>query len=413
MSINYHDGKKWNDAYPRPPLRRPDGSSGCYDLYAIGKRIASGAYTRIVLMGDSITDGAGGSGYNGSHSGGFSDNTDGYCWANVFKKHIEEKIGVAVKNAGMSGTLAAWQVERMIGHLDGGELVIWLSGTNNRAYADGFNDYNSNMGRYIRQIRSRCRDLLVMSCIPASASNEAAMYATSAEICGVLVREAVGVAYFLDLRREYIRHCETFGLSIESTLADGLHPNDTGYWIMFRLLCEGIGIPLSTIINYRQDGDWWNSNTVLLDTGAQNSGPLAAWNDTTLPLIQMAQYDEAAEATLFSGKTIRRIRLVGNGTAAGTATVGTQALADIDSGILNIGNRVTVSVDEAGMIDFGAAGFYVPEHHTLALFDPEDTCRASYSFTEVNAENYMYIPGQWAAAEKPAPAIKLCAVFYV
>ena len=152
---------------------------------------------------------------------------------------------------------------------------------------------------------------------------------------------------------------------------------------------------------------------VLLDTGNTGSAPTVSWDDTTLPMVQMAQYDANSKTTLFSGKTLKRIKLFGDGVAAGTATVGTQALADLDSGVLNVENKVTVTVDSNGIIDFGTDGFYIPANHTLALFDKADTCRASYHWTSVTADNYMYLPNHWAMTEKPNPAIKLCAVFYV
>lgn len=377
---------------------------------AIGYKIVTGKIRRILLVGNSITDGYGGSGYNGDMSGGLSTNTRGYCWANALKRILENRYAVTVENKGMYGTLAAHQVAQMTEFVGKDDLVIWLTGTNNRAREETFVDYRDNLAAYIDRVKSMCAGLLVVSGPPSTEANERQTYASMRSIDEVVLAAAWGKTPVISMYREYAEYCDVHGIRLADTFVDALHPNDLGHYVMLRVLCDKIGVPLDPYTDYRYGGNWWSAyGTVLLDTGSSGSGPLVSWDDTTLPLIQMAQYDADALTTLFSGRTIRGIKLVGNGVAAGTATVGTQAL----DGPLNIENRATVSVDEGGVVDFGDGGFYVPEHHTLALFAPEDTCRASYSFTEVTAENYMYIPGQWSAEEKPAPTIKICAVFYV
>ena len=39
-----------------------------------------------------------------------------------------------------------------------------------------------------------------------------------------------------------MHYCRQEKLSLDSLLADGLHPNDEGYRVMFRLLLEELGI---------------------------------------------------------------------------------------------------------------------------------------------------------------------------
>lgn len=474
------------------------GSGGIFCLYEIGKRIMSGAYSKIVLMGDSITDGYGGTGYNGSQTGALSTNTDGYCWANAFSRLIVGRFGVTVDNNGMYGTAADEQVAQAKNYLTGSELVIWLSGTNNRCTESRYNNYVSNMGQYISDLQARCADLVVMSCVPATKSNETAGYVTSAEICEVLVKETTGKAYFFDMRTAFIRYCDIFGLTIDSVMCDGLHPNDTGYWIMFKLLCDSIGIPLSTFVSYKQNSDWWgdtnaaligisatysggdvavgtavtdltgvvviatyangstetvtgytlsgtiaegrNTVTVTYDgmtttftvTGISGSGdalqllldasvgvkdgdtnvkPFDSWSDGIIPVMQMAQYDSAANTTLFSGKTIKKILFYGsNGFSAGTLTFGTVDLTTIGEQCVMENTIMTeISADNAIVFE---NGFTIPDNHTLACGAVSDTARLNFYFENVTAEIYMCTKDNWISSSVNNPSIALPAKFY-
>ena len=60
----------------------------------------------IKLLGDSITHGAGGTGFEQNGElivDGFSRNPDGYCWAKLFKGYMESQFDCAVTNNGCCG----------------------------------------------------------------------------------------------------------------------------------------------------------------------------------------------------------------------------------------------------------------------------------------------------------------------
>lgn len=249
------------------------------DLYTIGRKIICGKYSKIIMMGDSIMDGYGGSDYNGAAGDALyevSTNTAGYCFANVFKKFAEERFGIPVENKGQYGSRASKQVSEAQKYLTGNELVIWLTGTNNRISESDYNDYVQNFAQYVTTIESVCADLLILSCTPTLANDETARYKTTQDICNVIISN-VGGSNFLDMRTLYADFCEQRSIEIASTLADNVHPNDLGHWILFKLLCQNIGLALSTYTNYKYDGGWWvvpTAYTNLVPTAINTDGSI-------------------------------------------------------------------------------------------------------------------------------------------
>ena len=59
--------------------------------------LTSNKTTQIKMIGDSITQGVGGTGYLADGEAiacGFQRNNNGYCWANLFKQYIEKKYAM-------------------------------------------------------------------------------------------------------------------------------------------------------------------------------------------------------------------------------------------------------------------------------------------------------------------------------
>ena len=69
---------------------------------------------KIKLLGDSITQGVGGTGY--AEDGeifidGYAYNDNGYCWANLFKEHMESHYDCSVTNKACSGKAIEFLME--------------------------------------------------------------------------------------------------------------------------------------------------------------------------------------------------------------------------------------------------------------------------------------------------------------
>ena len=73
----------------------------------INKVVLTEKNINIKLLGDSITQGVGGSGFDqkGQHIvQNFFRNEEGYCWANLFKKHMQRQFNCVVTNNACTGT---------------------------------------------------------------------------------------------------------------------------------------------------------------------------------------------------------------------------------------------------------------------------------------------------------------------
>ncbi len=240
--------------------------------------IRSGEITKIKVIGDSITHGVGSTGFqatygdgnviciidemSGSNGCSFRVNTKGVCWANSFKKYIETKYPhVTVNCWGTRGMSAhSWLtrghtennvfkncLEQLI--TDEDELVICLIGTNDRSQGANIEEFALNMTTVINYILGKGKKLLLMSSLPASLANEndGTQHFHMEDVNNLLCNFANNYnLWFVSLYNEVNKYLRNTGTSLDSILGDGLHPNDAGYDLMYKLLLEalGFGVPI-------------------------------------------------------------------------------------------------------------------------------------------------------------------------
>lgn len=230
---------------------------------------------KIKIIGDSITHGVGGAGFTESYGDGdtflivdeldteqggrkFKVNTTGQCWANSLKNYLENKFASTVSNWGNRGMSAGrWMnmghidtngtykkcIEQLIENDD--DLVICTIGTNDRTY-DTYNNYIIAMQQLIDYIvNTRNKQLILVSSIPASIENETNgtqkfhMEDVDNAITALARKNNL---INISLYRKFSEYCNSRNITIDSLLSDGLHPNDTGYEVMFKLMCEELEI---------------------------------------------------------------------------------------------------------------------------------------------------------------------------
>jgi lysophospholipase L1-like esterase len=228
-----------------------DGGGSENGIGTIAKKIFSGEIKQILLLGDSITAGAGGTGYNAGATGNGYDNT-GYCWANVFKKYMLDTYGITVRNFAKYGSIASEQYNIYLNNVqDADDLVIWLSGTNNRT-SGRFADYSANIGTYVSAIKAE-KELIMISCISASQSNDESADHTTLEVGQELFMacKARG-ANFISGYNLISEYCDIHGITIADLLADVAHPNDLGHKVLFKQFCYAMQIPLPPYIDFSQ-----------------------------------------------------------------------------------------------------------------------------------------------------------------
>ena len=183
------------------------------NIELLRQRLCSGERVNVKLIGDSITQGIGGTGFNdnGEHIlDSFYRNDNGYCWANLLRDYVEGHYNATVINNGCAGTTVqytVYNIDSLVSCED--EFVICTIGTNNSEQRDENIWYIIHMDD-INAIHKR-------------------------------VQDEVGITFIslYDIFCDYITQND---IDIRSLLVDGVHPNDKGYKIMYELLIKALGI---------------------------------------------------------------------------------------------------------------------------------------------------------------------------
>ncbi|MBO4262323.1 MAG: SGNH/GDSL hydrolase family protein [Clostridia bacterium] len=224
--------------------------------------VLSGKKLKIKLLGDSITHGVGGSGFeqNGeSIVAGFSRNPDGYCWAKLFKDYLEENYNCEVLNNACTGTDVGFTINNFNALVDADDdYVICAIGTNNRHQykvdrvkksREEFSEVlYGEMVRLADKFKAAGKRVIFIANIPASPENECDgrdyyRILNMGDINSLYKRlqteKGISLISLYDLFNEYLQNN---GMEINSLLCDGLHPNDEGYKVIFDLLKNALGI---------------------------------------------------------------------------------------------------------------------------------------------------------------------------
>lgn len=217
---------------------------------------------KIKLLGDSITHGVGGTGFeqNGEHIvGEFHRSPDSYCWANKFKAYMEANYNCIVNNNACTGTKIEFVLENfdtLVSPDD--DIVLCTIGTNNRHqyYHDApmhtreehEKEFYANIVKLNERFAKRGGDYILVANIPASAENEANTdeYARIFHMCDVhdmYLKAACEYGFpFISMYNLFHEYCDVRNINYETLLCDGLHPNDMGYDVMYYLIMQEIGL---------------------------------------------------------------------------------------------------------------------------------------------------------------------------
>ena len=222
----------------------------------MSKLVLSDSTINIKLLGDSITHGQGGSNFEQDGDliwdAGWCSwrvNTNGYCWANKLKTYFESKFNCTVKNYGMAGT-SSWHLNEAYSNLveADDDIIIVMIGTNNRNSGGVISSTTQKLYNDLKEFYNHVvedgKQVIFMSSIPASVENE-----TDNKLFHMEDVDHIYMKLANDLNIEYIsmfklfnEYCNSRGINLNSLLADGLHPNDTGYDAMFYLITNALGL---------------------------------------------------------------------------------------------------------------------------------------------------------------------------
>lgn len=205
----------------------------------------------IKMLGDSITAGFGGTGYNVEYQEGADllfwgryQNLSGTCWANSLKNYIESKYSnIHLTNYGVSGATSFnlvqyFETTNLVKPND--DIVIVMIGTNDRNNSKS-SLYNNLKSLYTK-IKAMNKKVIFMGSIPASIENEEEHTLHMEDINMII--EGFCKEYnidFISVYKLFTEYCINTGITIDSLLSDGLHPNDEGYKVMFEIISNHLG----------------------------------------------------------------------------------------------------------------------------------------------------------------------------
>ena len=232
------------------------------NIELLRQRLCSGQRVNVKLIGDSITQGIGGTGFNdnGEHIlDSFYRNDNGYCWANLLRDYVEGHYNATVINNGCAGTTVqytVYNIDSLVSCED--EFVICTIGTNNRhqyakagpkcskeEYVQVFYEYLLKLNNELLQ---RNKKVIFVANIPVSPASEQSdeniwyiIHMDDINVIHKRVQDEVGITFIslYDIFCDYITQND---IDIRSLLVDGVHPNDKGYKIMYELLIKALGI---------------------------------------------------------------------------------------------------------------------------------------------------------------------------
>lgn len=133
--------------------------------------------------------------------------------------------------------------------VDSADLVFLELGMNDRSDSGTPDpEYMKNNFRYlINYIQTNGKDFIMMSENPVSVANDtnvANLYKTSDIDMAILQLAKEFNMNYISIYNAFLEYAEAHGVTIDSLLADGLHPNPTGHLIFYKTIMRKCGLPL-------------------------------------------------------------------------------------------------------------------------------------------------------------------------
>ena len=222
---------------------------------------------RVKLLGDSITHGRAGTGFDENGENfvtNFRRNNDGYCWAKLMAEHLGKQYGCQVINNGCCGVNTSFLIKHFHTLVEpADDIIICTIGTNDRAQykKDGprptREGHLAKVYREMQQLAELFRDagkqVIYVANIPAILETDEGVFPREGlpywrplhmhDIHDLWVKVCLEKDLpLIDLYTAMTDYCDVRGIPLNDLLADGLHPNDRGYEVIFRLLMAELGI---------------------------------------------------------------------------------------------------------------------------------------------------------------------------
>ena len=178
---------------------------------------------------------------------------DGSGWSQKFKAYCEGKFNCVVKNYGMSGINSRVLLDYLSQAtypVQGYDIAIVMIGTNDRYESANIPKATSysNICSIVDKLREHGTKVILMAATPATTvdeENASARVYHMDDVDHIIMKVASDKRVpFVSLFSAMNDYCLFTGTTLASLLNnDGLHPNDTGYAVMYRLILRELGIP--------------------------------------------------------------------------------------------------------------------------------------------------------------------------
>lgn len=159
---------------------------------------------------------------------------------------IKVKKPIITKNYGVSGYNTKDIIDRIDTFVEDEDDIVFLQiGTNDRGYTKSESEFEAYYKKLIDTILSKGKILIVMSSLPASDENEnnPVQNFKMKDVNRVIAKVADEKKLYFISNYNYIKRLLRIrGESIDTVLADGLHPNDLGYNELFNNIIENLNI---------------------------------------------------------------------------------------------------------------------------------------------------------------------------
>ena len=234
------------------------------------KILTSKPGVRIKLLGDSVTHGLGGVGFEQDGEpiiDGHARNPNGYCWANLLRDYLQSRYNCRVVNNGICGINTRFIIDHFNELVDPeDDIVLCMIGTNDRHQYANYGPKKSKQQRMQEvytdilnleeKLRKAGKPTVFMVSVPAEGIYEAEESATAEyglywrqlhmdDIRDLYVKASSERNFpLIDHYTFFLEYCRDNGVALSELLKDGCHPNDRGYELMFRFILKELGLAL-------------------------------------------------------------------------------------------------------------------------------------------------------------------------
>lgn len=196
---------------------------------------------KVVLLGDSITQGVGSSDYSPT---GEDLNTSIYptkrnvgvkAWGAQFVNLLNSEFNCTAVNNGVSQFNATNLKDNLNVLLPSGtDMVVLTIGTNNRG--NSVSSFKTAFKTLVRNIKDRGAKLFVFSPIPVNGASASMGMGNMQKVIEEVCQE--NEITFYPLYTMFRMYIEENNLTLSDYFADTLHPNDAGHKLIYQIVCK-------------------------------------------------------------------------------------------------------------------------------------------------------------------------------